>query len=578
VIHNPRASGTGSLDAVCTALRQLRRVRTLDVRTGENLGEVAVAAIQDGGNLLVVAGGDGTIHAVLNGLMLASPHLRRVPVAIVPLGTGNDLSRTLAIPAEPAAIAELLRRGRLRMLDVIQIDTPGRPTRYAANVITGGFSGKVSSGVTPAQKQFWGPLAYLRGAIGPITARPSYRITLTFDDQPRHELDALNLVIANGRTAAGGFPVAPQANPEDGLLDVVIVPAAPWTDLSIIAARLMEGDYTADEAVLHRRARRIQLHSEPPMPLSIDGELDEGSQFCFTVRPRAWRVYVGRDYHRNPRGGSRLSFGVTTVLRRGFGLIAMGLVLLLRLPRDYLAGLILCWLGVIGFLLMVRGLGADSWTILDQQVRQMLQNNSSHGLDAVAVFFHGLGHWLSTNLLAGGMASYWLIRRHYRDALMMLVLCLGSDGIEVVLKELFQIERPQPVGWFPRPESYGFPSGHALRGVALSVYLAGLLGRSRFSGRVRVLGILGLIAVAGGLGWSRLYLGVHTLMDVLAGTIAGATWATWCLLVRNWLRRRRRARLNMPVSEGKAGVSSSGEPSPAEPASNVSSVPLRHDP
>ena len=266
------------------------------------------------------------------------------------------------------------------------------------------------------------------------------------------------------------------------------------------------------------------------------------------------------------------------MLRRGFGLIAMGLVLLLRLPRDYLAGLILCWLGVIGFLLMVRGLGADSWTILDQQVRQMLQNNSSHGLDAVAVFFHGLGHWLSTNLLAGGMASYWLIRRHYRDALMMLVLCLGSDGIEVVLKELFQIERPQPVGWFPRPESYGFPSGHALRGVALSVYLAGLLGRSRFSGRVRVLGILGLIAVAGGLGWSRLYLGVHTLMDVLAGTIAGATWATWCLLVRNWLRRRRRARLNMPVSEGKAGVSSSGEPSPAEPASNVSSVPLRHDP
>ena len=95
----------------------------------------------------------------------------------------------------------------------------------------------------------------------------------------------VNLVVANGRTAAGGLPVAPLANPEDGLLDVVVIPAGDLLDLSVVAARLMAGDYHADETVLHRRARRVEVECDPPIPVSIDGELAEGRAVHVHRRP-----------------------------------------------------------------------------------------------------------------------------------------------------------------------------------------------------------------------------------------------------------------------------------------------------
>jgi diacylglycerol kinase (ATP) len=183
-------------------------------------------------------------------------------------------------------------------VDVLRVD--GAPVPYLINAATGGFSGKVAAEVTSELKAAWGPLAYLRGALGPVTDPPTYRVTLRYDDGPAEHHDVLNVVVANARSAAGGFAVAPGANPEDGFLDVVLVHAGDALDLTVVAARLMHGDYTHDENVTHRRARAVEVASDPPLPMSLDGERCECGRIRFTVVPKALRVLAGPEYDPQP--------------------------------------------------------------------------------------------------------------------------------------------------------------------------------------------------------------------------------------------------------------------------------------
>ena len=114
-------------------------------------------------------------------------------------------------------------------------------------------------------KATWGPLAYLRGAASVLPDLHEYETYLSYDDGPPERVEALNVVVANGRYAAKGWEVASAANPEDGLLDVVVVRYGPLLDLTDVAARLLAGDYLESDLVLHRRARRVRVASRPGM-------------------------------------------------------------------------------------------------------------------------------------------------------------------------------------------------------------------------------------------------------------------------------------------------------------------------
>ena len=102
--------------------------------------------------------------------------------------------------------------------------------------------------------------------------------------------------MANGRYAAHGWNVASHANPEDGLLDVVIVHSGPFFDLTTVAAQLLAGDYLDSDHVTLRRHRRVRIQSRPEMWFSIDGEPIGEEPITFTVLPRALRVVVGVGY------------------------------------------------------------------------------------------------------------------------------------------------------------------------------------------------------------------------------------------------------------------------------------------
>lgn len=537
VLHNPKAGAAHQLDHIRDALKQLRRVRQVEFRTGENLGVLALQAIRERFDVIAVAGGDGTIHQVVNGL---APHFPSTPFLIIPLGTGNDFCRTLAVPLDVPEAVLILRKGHIRALDLIRVE--GDFTGIVANAVTGGFSGQVATDVTTEMKHAWGSLAYLRGAVGPIAERSTYRLTLRLDEHPAFTIDALNIVIANGRTAAGGLPVAPRANPEGGLLDIVIVPAASIAELSIISARLLEGDYLDDDLVQHYQGARLEIVSEPPIPLSIDGELISGSRFCFSIIPKALRVYTGRDYLRSGKYNRASETTLRVLVRRLFGLFGEGLFLITRMQKVYLIALGAALVSVFGFLIVSDAVVQNHWSQTNQAVRAFVAAHRTPTLDRLAVLFHWGGHYTVTTAVGLLVILGWLRRRRYLEAALLLGVLLGCAILELALKELYRIARPDPVPWFQKPWSYSFPSGHTLRSVGLYGYLAVIVAYSRVSRPIRLSGTVCLIGLSVCIALSRIYLGVHTFLDVLAGTFVAICWVTGCLVARQYAFRRKRAR------------------------------------
>jgi diacylglycerol kinase (ATP) len=149
-------------------------------------------------------------------------------------------------------------------------------------------------------KATWGPLSYLIGTVKALPDLSDFETYIGWDDEAPERIDALNVVVANGRTAGGGQPAAPRANPEDGLLDVVIVRDCTGVELAGLAARALTGDYLDSEHVLFRRVRRLRVESRPGMWFNVDGELHTNEPVSFEVMPGALHVAVGPSYRPEP--------------------------------------------------------------------------------------------------------------------------------------------------------------------------------------------------------------------------------------------------------------------------------------
>src|SRR5690606_35285683 len=142
---------------------------------------------------------------------------------------------------------------------------------------TGGNSGQVSDATTPEIKARWGPFAYLRGAAEALSELTTYHVRIALDQHEPVDLEALNLIVANGRTAAGGFDLAPRAHPGDGWLECILLLRGSFAEQLATAARYLASDYLDSPQVVYRRARHIHIESTPPLPFSIDGDLHEGN-------------------------------------------------------------------------------------------------------------------------------------------------------------------------------------------------------------------------------------------------------------------------------------------------------------
>ena len=297
VICNP-SSGGGAYDP--DELRGELGGFELDWVRTEGPDDAIQAAGEWREGLLLVAGGDGTVNDVVNGLGNAG-FPEGVTLGILPTGTGNDLAATLCIPEDADLAEDVIRQDRVRTLDVARVRSEGIGERFFINVATGGLGAEISRANEGDLKERWGKLSYLRASLEVARDFDVRELTLYLDGEER-KVRAVNVVVGNCRYAGGGWLAAPKANPEDGLLDVVIIETLGLTDvLQLAPASLARADYLGKEGVFFARAKEIRVETQlPGLEFTADGEVIGDEPAEFSVIPRALKVVVGPGYVPDP--------------------------------------------------------------------------------------------------------------------------------------------------------------------------------------------------------------------------------------------------------------------------------------
>lgn len=297
VLWNTRAGGALQAAVVRRLLESLRNVVVYETKSNLDAAARARTAGDEKFERVVAAGGDGTVNAVVNSLVAVGS---KVSLGILPMGTANDFALTLAMPDDLTRAAEICLGETTRRIDVVEVEA-NDTLRYFLNVAAGGNSDHVTRCLNDELKERWGALCYIRGAIEILGDLSSYHAKVRFDEEDEPiEIDLWNVIIANGRTNAGHLMVAPRANPEDGLLDVVLIRNGTTKDLAGLMARFLASDYLDSPQVLFRQARQVAICSEPPLRYSFDGETVDQQPTVFRCLPEAIEMVVGPDYTPTP--------------------------------------------------------------------------------------------------------------------------------------------------------------------------------------------------------------------------------------------------------------------------------------
>lgn len=284
MILNPGSGSSQAAEVVKAAAAlgiQVQRTR----KPGDGVW-MAQQAAREGARTVVAAGGDGTIHEVVSGLL----GLGQSPpcLGVVPLGTGNDFARNVGLPLDPLLALDTCT-GTATPIDVIRLDTDGRRT-VCMNALNGGFSGELADNLTDELKERWGRLSYLRAATESLTDLTTYEVHLELDGEPPETHRAYNVAIANGPAVGGGFPIAPEARPWDGMADVVLVRPATIARLTTLLPAVLTGAEPDSELFQSWRARRGRIFVTPELPFSLDGEVDAAAEIRFEVLRGALKV------------------------------------------------------------------------------------------------------------------------------------------------------------------------------------------------------------------------------------------------------------------------------------------------
>lgn len=301
LILNPEAGGLRGEPTLLTRLEahpQLRGVKVVPTQSAAELRAEARKARDEERTHILVGGGDGTFHEVVNGLLdgldpESLPPRESLPVlAIIPLGTGNDLARSLGTPLAPWKALDALDWGCPRPMDLIRVQ--GSRDRWCVNALTGGMVAQPDVTAGAESKAAMGLLAYVRQGLASLEGEmPLYDLRLTLEGRRQETLKAQTLVAANGRFIGGAVPVAPDARLDDGLLDLLVVPDLGLTDMGLLLPRLLVGKHKDHPGLFTERVRQLEIRSDPALHLSLDGEPTRAEEAVLRVLPGAVRILAG---------------------------------------------------------------------------------------------------------------------------------------------------------------------------------------------------------------------------------------------------------------------------------------------
>lgn len=278
--------GKQALNAEVRTAVEARRAQgwQLDVRVTWEAGDaqrLVNEALAAGYPTLIAGGGDGTLRDVAEAMALAKT---QASLALLPLGTANDFARAAGVALEPQAALALLDE-LAQPIDLGEVDG-----QVFLNMATGGFGSNVTANTSEELKRVLGGAAYfLTGLTRFAEVRSSFGRFAGPDFQWEGEFLALG--IGNGRQAGGGHVLCPQAQVNDGLLDVCIVPAA--TDVVGTLGTLLSGGINGLQSVaVSARVPWLEVEAPEGLDLNLDGEPMESRQLRFVALPAALRVHL----------------------------------------------------------------------------------------------------------------------------------------------------------------------------------------------------------------------------------------------------------------------------------------------
>ena len=282
VLVNPGARRAGDGHEAAVARLERLGIHTVTEMVGEP-GEVPAQVRRHQGEIdgVIVGGGDGTLHLALQGLIETG-----LPLGILPLGTANNLARTLGLPADPMAACEIIAQGHRRRIDIGWVN--GRHFFTTASI---GLSVRITEELSAESKRRWGPLAYGMTALRVLRRTRPFHATIAWDGQSRNAR-TVQIVVGNGRYYGSALPVAEDAAIDDARLDLYSLEVRHWWQLLALAPALKRGRHGEKDTVEALRATEFEIHTRHPRSIDVDGEIGGTTPARFRVLPGALQVFA----------------------------------------------------------------------------------------------------------------------------------------------------------------------------------------------------------------------------------------------------------------------------------------------
>lgn len=254
---------------------------------------LASTAAEEGYDYVIVAGGDGTVNETINGLMQAREKLDRVPaLGVIPVGRGNDFSFGAYIPQQIDEACALLASAPRKWIDIGKINGGNQENGlYFGNGVGVGFDAVV--GFVAARSKLTGMVSYLVAAIKTIFIyykSPTVKISL---DKETITIPALMVSVMNGRRMGGGFMMAPDARPDDGLFNLCVVREVPQLAMFGLIGKIMKGTQGSDAAVRMVQSSKVIVTAEKGvLPVHADGVTvcEKGQEISIEIIPKGLEI------------------------------------------------------------------------------------------------------------------------------------------------------------------------------------------------------------------------------------------------------------------------------------------------
>ncbi|HLM38193.1 MAG TPA: lipid kinase [Microvirga sp.] len=281
IVNAQSRSGESQLDAAIERL-EAHGIEPVHLECGrrEDLSPLIVKNADDV-DCAIVGGGDGTLNAAALGVIEAG-----LPLGILPLGTANDLARTLDIPSDLDGAAKVIAEGRTRNIDLGIVN--GKPFFNVASI---GLSAELAQQLTTEIKRRFGRLGYGLVAMKVLIRARPFRATIVSETETAR-VRTLQIAVGNGRFYGGGNAVEKDAAIDDQNLDLYSLEFERAWKLALMARSFRYGEHGAWSEVRAIRAEEFEVRTRRPRPVNADGEIVTQTPAHFSIRPRAVRVFA----------------------------------------------------------------------------------------------------------------------------------------------------------------------------------------------------------------------------------------------------------------------------------------------